>query len=407
MKQVYNLAEITLDPTYPRPPVINNRPYDEKEKPVTAYLRICSNGASSSISGKVSFNVFRDTRPSPGHAWVPGPMVHSVDMSTDNLWFGPPGVATPHSRWMPPEPTSREIELLRLKCIAKANSAGLDYLTMFAELRKTCVMLVDAIGAFRAYVRKIRRGADTKKDFGQKWLEYRYGWMPLVYDIEACLELLDDKYDQLFRVKVFSSFGSVPPVAFGSSGAAHASLLPPVTVDGINLPKQPPSWRWENSIQNPIGSLMSGAGVVSRMNGVSIQPLTTAWELVPWSFVIDWVINIGDIVRSFDIVGERDIKYCWANARSVWVSEYTMEPDPNQPQYYNLGDLLRYRIVTENSARQVSHGNMFKTRRSVLPTNGGFTLAVDLNLNWQRLVDSLFLADAWRRDMRKVLSFRR
>jgi hypothetical protein len=35
-----------------------------------------------------------------------------------------------------------------------------------------------------------------------------------------------------------------------------------------------------------------------------VNPLSVAWEVVPWSFLVDWVVNVGDVINSLtDLVG--------------------------------------------------------------------------------------------------------
>lgn len=136
--------------------------------------------------------------------------------------------------------------------------------------------------ATKSGVKKLTRWLG--KAAANRWLEYQYGWRPLMSDIYATSTLLDD---QAKRRKIITGKGS------HSSGVSPTYTFPQVN-DGLMY---------------VIPNLTSGAfcrvdwevsnAVASQLNRLGLTNiLEIGWELVPFSFVIDWVAPIGDYLAA-------------------------------------------------------------------------------------------------------------
>lgn len=152
-----------------------------------------------------------------------------------------------------------------------------------AEASKTVDMVFGKAQQLHRAYRAFRRGnlvaarnalgVNSSKGWSNNWLEYKYGWMPVLQDIHgAARTLADIQYKP--RNHVFHS--RVKSVAMwngnGMNGAIHYEAKAWCRVR-VNTPSL--------SLGNKIGLL---------------NPLTVAWELVPFSFVADWFVNIGDCI---------------------------------------------------------------------------------------------------------------
>lgn len=132
----------------------------------------------------------------------------------------------------------------------------------------------------------IRLGAP--KNIASKYLEYAYGWKPLMQDI------------------------------FGLSELAKESGKKPLLIRGRGKSVREPnvSWRYVN-VSNEAESIMDSSNCRDRVNCTLwgrvdpeyagtralnrmglLNPASLAWELVPWSFVIDWVLPIGPVLQA-------------------------------------------------------------------------------------------------------------
>jgi len=121
------------------------------------------------------------------------------------------------------------------------------------------------------------------------FLEVHFGWSPLISDI----------YDTM---AVLTSPVKPHPV----KGQGHSAY----TTENLNWPPEPNSWsigsqyRWRAMVQyhallevtNPNLALANRLGL--------INPASIAWELVPYSFVVDWFSNIGQTLSCMtDLMG--------------------------------------------------------------------------------------------------------
>jgi hypothetical protein len=123
----------------------------------------------------------------------------------------------------------------------------------------------------------------TKKEWASKYLEFHFGWSPLVSDIYSSIEILSREFPVL-------------PIR------GRGEVFRDVIVGNLNSDFS----RWRHTqkcqiiadlrIENPNILLLSQLGLVN--------PASVAWELVPFSFVVDWFVNVGDVLAAWtDFVG--------------------------------------------------------------------------------------------------------
>lgn len=121
----------------------------------------------------------------------------------------------------------------------------------------------------------------SEKAFYSHWLELQYGWLPLLSDVES-----------------------------GAQFLAHKVLDLPVMRTSVSRRKEIPiAWVYEyDSVPGEKKSIAS-SGAKSHFRRLTVyhkaqapslaqqlgllDPLSVAWEKLPWSFVVDWFIPIG------------------------------------------------------------------------------------------------------------------
>jgi hypothetical protein len=128
----------------------------------------------------------------------------------------------------------------------------------------------------------LKKGA---KWTANNWLEFHFGWEPLVKDIGAAVETLQsqpgpkkisvrDRGIEDFLVPKSSYYGTQNHYKYDTGVAIRAKV----------------------SVSNPNLYLANQLGFVN--------PLSIAWELVPFSFVVDWFSNVGQVLNSLtDFMG--------------------------------------------------------------------------------------------------------
>lgn len=124
-----------------------------------------------------------------------------------------------------------------------------------------------------------KRLVSPDRNVGRSWLELQYGWLPLLGDMRAGAEQLSHALNVPFRKRYrvrhsleASASEYDKNVAFTLSGA-HSSVSRQI-VAYISEP---------TSIPGTLGLL---------------DPELVAWELVPFSFVVDWFIPVGNYLEA-------------------------------------------------------------------------------------------------------------
>jgi len=168
---------------------------------------------------------------------------------------------------------------------------------------------------FRFFERSDGSAKRRYRDFGSAFLEFHFGWSPIVHDIHASCETLSNPL-QPTRVRVSAvekiavdvrlnaqqAFNCGP----GIEGYARSTLRGKLTGYG----------GCEISISNSDAYLANRLGLVN--------PASVAWELTYFSFLIDWVANVGQFVAQFtDFVGVKvENPYHGYSATATFVSSY-------------------------------------------------------------------------------------
>lgn len=151
------------------------------------------------------------------------------------------------------------------------------------------------------------------RKLGDEWMAYRYGIMPLVYsyrDIQKQVNRHTNVKDRAMR--------TVNPSSTGASLPGPTYTYKRISIDGTVTIRG-----------NVFQSFTSDE--VARASGLGMNPLVTAWELIPYSFVIDWFVNVGDYIAR---------KACASYAKTRWAclsrhDSYTKKTEvhlPNQDQ---------------------------------------------------------------------------
>lgn len=138
-------------------------------------------------------------------------------------------------------------------------------------------------GSKRGHMR-VRRDkfVSTEHYVSSMWLEMYFGFLPLMGDIHDSLKVLSDPIRNLTKV---SGTGA---------NQRHVSDRGYFTTSGTALDQC--RIFAEVRINNPNLALAERMGLVN--------PLAIAWELVPFSFVVDWFTNVGQIAESVtDLAG--------------------------------------------------------------------------------------------------------
>lgn len=297
------------------------------------------------------------------------------------------------------------IDEVKAKVVGDTYS-GFDALTELAELPETLGMLLSlfkaalrplqGIKALREkYERAKRRGkthSEAHAEIASQWMQYRYGIMPLVYSIQDAIELLDEAFAEFKTDKTFVVLSSKPRLK-APSDKTHVAVYR------------------AHEIKVSAVAKAKFATHTSRLTDlITTNLFVTAWELIPMSFVIDWFINVGDVIQSrtsgmASLAEER--KFCCSIRRTI-IDKYVLN--------YNITNGLNWSredtLTLPCGAPGVDYGRKFTPFNNVSEQQGSVILrefreesyerfifqpnSVSLkfqpSLNWQRMIDGYVLS---------------
>lgn len=119
------------------------------------------------------------------------------------------------------------------------------------------------------------------------WLEYHFGWSPLIGDIYSACEILQSGYGKPRSVKARGTASDYEGFYsnYGSSTDLKDAKLAFSCQTGAEV-----------TITNPNLHLATRLGLTN--------PASVAWELIPFSFLVDWFFTVGTFLNSYsDFIG--------------------------------------------------------------------------------------------------------
>lgn len=182
-----------------------------------------------------------------------------------------------------------------------------------AEGKKTVGMVASAVSSVGGAILDIKKGRFesaarrfgvkprssrlSEKDVAGRWLELQYGWLPLLSDV----------YES---AKAYESLTSGPrssrlSVSISRKGTKNTSVSPTNWTCNCLVDER---WR----IVYEMSEMMSAP----RSLGLT-DPLTVAWELIPYSFVVDWFIPVGSYLENLNTIPTLRGRFMTIKVRNV------------------------------------------------------------------------------------------
>ena len=136
-----------------------------------------------------------------------------------------------------------------------------------------------------SFLRKLKKKTMSAETAGDAWLQYRFAWKPLIHDIQTSVAAAAEQEKKLhtFRVSTRKSFNLTSAVNYYKS-----------TFYGEDI------WRGtrEGGISAGVSYSFSDT-TLAALSSITSVP-ATLWDLVPWSFVIDRLVDISKLIELCD-----------------------------------------------------------------------------------------------------------
>lgn len=192
------------------------------------------------------------------------------------------------------------------KALSKLKNQSVNLAVAFAERKETAELLVGTLAGLAKAARSLHCGdmrgvarglglSGTPKSprgrtFPQKWLELQYGWQPLYSDVFGCVNALNQRDTDDAKRYTVAVTGKVrdPFRRFTRTPQVRPCLDAISTDTGF----EGCFVRLDYYLENPLLASLSALGITN--------PAEVVWERVPFSFVVDWFLPVGNYLSSMD-----------------------------------------------------------------------------------------------------------
>lgn len=162
----------------------------------------------------------------------------------------------------------------------------------FNMLRDSALKLYDALRLLkgRKPINALNRlGLDGRsllsgKTLADGWLEYKYGWKPLVDSVYGYQEALKDDWavNRVLNARGTQRFDYSKTVSDGEGGSHEYFGYGGYTT------------HYRATVKRPALGELNAIG--------ALNPVSVAWEIIPYSFVVDWFVPVGDVLEAYSAV---------------------------------------------------------------------------------------------------------
>jgi hypothetical protein len=163
-------------------------------------------------------------------------------------------------------------------------SSHTNYYESVAEREQVFSLIRKPLAGLSKIAKSLRSGGTTKAVASQ-WLQYRYGILPLMSDISNTIRVVREDFNNRNTERARSQLSLSSSVT--STVTAGVFSCPLTYAYSIKLNLRATAL-WESS--HP---LLTNGGFGTK------ELLTAPWELIPYSFVVDWFVNVGDFLSAY------------------------------------------------------------------------------------------------------------
>lgn len=217
----------------------------------------------------------------------------------------------------------------------------------------------------------------SARELSNRWMEGRYAIRPVVYDMcDVIRALRRSRLDHPLRQTYRS----------GASDTASA------TQSGVTTYSSSPYY-YISATKNTVRNVSVRSGVLAAIDSISEatiwgidQPFTAMWELVPFSFVVDWFLNVGKVIASWTPVNGSRTLASWVTVHDT-VSQ-TIQLDAACKGTWTATDIWEWNL----SASGGFVNKITKTTSRIVNPNRPILPSFNVRLDAAKLLDLVIMA---------------
>lgn len=403
--------------------------WDKREKPSLSWRQARKNGIivmRNMSCGKARTEFFSARIPHHDFYYLEQ-IMYSAKCSTNQLALSELGVLDMHIKWdeigdikywkdtklTPFYPISIEysdvIEKQKTAVLAKLNSSY-DLLTELAEGKESIRLIVSLLNSLihplqtfkkekEALYKSFHRGeiktySHLLKRVADAWMTYRYGIGPIIMSIQDIMKVLKLK-DSVFHtertgesidVSGFDPTILLKPEVYLAETATGKITVRAVGKDGYS-----------------VGS------TIQVVDLIGFNPILTAWEKIPYSFVVDWALNVGDYLNGItsSLTQLSDQRVLGYSVKRDFVVETRLHWDKTYTKSFGNLEWLPFLVCDGKLLVQQQYSKTFLKKEAgsailqkrtessydfVKFSSEDLSLVSELDLNWKRILDSIALS---------------
>lgn len=141
------------------------------------------------------------------------------------------------------------------------------------------------------------------KSLANRWLEYQYGWKPLMGSIYDGIGLLQKGFRSKEMIFRGSSTASDSASRNYTENANYGCYMDCVKTDSYSA-----RTTYTYKVSNAVIDRVDAAGL--------LNPLSIAWELTPFSFVLDWFVPVGNVLSAITATAGLEFATGWTSVKT-------------------------------------------------------------------------------------------
>jgi hypothetical protein len=187
-------------------------------------------------------------------------------------------------------------------------------------------------------MRKLRKM--SLDDLSNAWLEFRYAFRPLFFEMVQAVNAFERETGKALR-KTARGYAEDVSVQHSSGVVALSGWATAEYSRTLSLRK--------SSRAGVLYTVSSDANNALSVWGLD-QPLESLWEIVPFSFIVDWFFNIGDIISSYSVNTALKPQGSWVTNRYELVETLKLKPETLD---VSISGVDRQVVTDSGTAKQV------------------------------------------------------